>query len=97
MQEEDAGLAELEPSLLERIHHNEEDEKVAFDHNHKLLDKLAKLEKSLMKFERQKSIKHEQEISYAIQEKRAKEQEAREKTMTKAEILAEQFMYYKPK
>ena len=59
MQEEDTGLAELEPSLLERIHHNEEDEKVAFDHNHKLLDKLAKLEKSLMKFERQKSIKHE--------------------------------------
>ena len=59
MQEEDTGLAELEPNLLERIHHNEEDEKVAFDNNQKLLDKLAKLEKSLMKFERQKSIKHE--------------------------------------
>ena len=66
VQEEDAGLAELEPSLLERIHHNEEDEKVAFDQNQKLLDKLARLEKSLLKFERQKSMLHEQEISEAI-------------------------------
>ena len=59
-------MAELEPSLLERIHHNEEDEKVAFDQNKKLLDKLAKLERGLIKFERQKSIIHEQEISDAI-------------------------------
>ena len=84
----------MEPALLERIHHNEEDEKVAFDHNQKLLDKLAKLEKSLLKFEKQKSFIHEQEISASIQEKRLKYQEAREKKMTKAEILAEQYMYY---
>ena len=56
----------MEPALLERIHHNEEDEKVAFDHNQKLLDKLAKLERGLLKFEKQKSLIHEQEISVSI-------------------------------
>ena len=70
MRGEDTGLAQLEPSLLERIHHNEEDEKVVFDNNQKLLDKLAKLERSLLKFEKQKTMIHEQEISDAIAEKK---------------------------
>ena len=52
VQEEETGLAQLDPSLLERIHHNEEDEKVVYDSNQKLLDKLVKLERSLVRLEK---------------------------------------------